>query len=321
MVDQSLKSLLSRPTTRPLCVVSIGECMVEMAPSAEPSHFRQSFAGDAFNTLWYLQQLRPTWNARFVSRVGQDQISDDMVTLMAGAGVDTRHVQRSADRSVGLYLISLKDGERSFSYWRSQSAARQLADDPTLIEAAIEDADVVFFSGITIAILEAPARVALLQVLDAARQAGKTIAFDPNLRPRLWRDLSDMRGAIMDAATVSDIVLPSFEEEAAHFGDACPEATSGRYLAAGASTVVVKNGAEVVHYVHQDQSGLVIPEPVTELVDTTSAGDSFNAGLFAGMGRYSSMEDAIKMASRVARQVIGEKGALVRLNLDAVERP
>jgi 2-dehydro-3-deoxygluconokinase len=84
---------------------------------------------------------------------------------------------------------------------------------------------------------------------------------------------------------------------------------------------VVKNGAEAVHYVHQGQSGLVMPEPVTELVDTTSAGDSFNAGLFAGMGRYSSMEEAIKMASRVARQVIGEKGALVRLNLDAVERP
>jgi 2-dehydro-3-deoxygluconokinase len=177
----------------------------------------------------------------------------------------------------------------------------------------------VFFSGITIAILEGAARETLLGVLVEARRAGKTVAFDPNLRPRLWRDLSEMRDVIMDAAAASDIVLPSFDEEAAHFGDVSPEATIDRYLAAGASTVVVKNGEEAVHYVHQKQSGRGLPEPVTTLVDTTSAGDSFNAGLFAGMGRYASIEEAIKLASGVARQVIGEKGALVKLNLAGVD--
>lgn len=315
MSEHMRKPLLTGPVAYPLRVASIGECMVEMAPGDDVGLFRQSFAGDTFNTLWYLRQLAPDWAARYVSRVGDDRISDEMLAMMEGAGVETSHVGRDASRTVGLYLISLKDGERSFAYWRSQSAARLLAQDAEGFATALQDANIIFFSGITLAILDATAREAVLAMLSAERRAGKTIVFDPNLRPRLWSDAASMRDAIMAGAAASDIVLPSFDEEAEQFGDATAGDTAARYLSAGAATVVVKNGPGAVHFVHRGQSGTVTPDPVPKVVDTTSAGDSFNAGLLVGLGRFEAPEDAIRFAAGVAAQVIGQKGALGTLDL------
>lgn len=294
--------------------LSIGECMAELAPLGAPDDFRLGFAGDTFNTAWYLRQLRPDADVTFLSVVGCDGISDRMVEFMQDAGIATGHVARCAQRSVGLYLITLNEGERSFSYWRDTSAARLLADDVEALQNAAAGADLIYFSGITLAILAGPAQDRLLQVLGSARSAGKTIAFDPNLRPRLWSDADHMTQTIMRGAAVSDIVLPSFEDEAGHFGDADPQATARRFQSAGASTVVVKNGPEPVHYVHGGQSGDVSPTPVANVVDTTSAGDSFNAALFAAMGGTRSLENCIRQAAAVAGQVVGGKGALVTLD-------
>lgn len=287
--------------------------MVEMAPAQAPGQFQQSFAGDTLNTLWYLRQLSPEWTCRYISRVGRDQVSDDMLAMMAGAGIRTDHVQRDADRTVGLYMISLSEGERSFAYWRGQSAAKRFADDPAQVAAAVADADVVFFSGITLAILDGRARADFLKTLATARADGKTIVFDPNLRPKLWPDAAQMRDSIMAGAAVCDIALPSYDEEALHFGDVSIAATTERYLSAGVQAVVVKNGADDLHFVHGDDTGIVTPRAAKEVVDTTSAGDSFNAGFLAGLSRHALMADAIVLGCDVARQVIGQKGALVTL--------
>lgn len=291
--------------------VSIGECMVEMAPASARDEFKRGFAGDTFNTSWYVKALAPQWNSRFVSRVGSDAVSDDMLAMMAQAGIDTDHILRSPDRSVGLYLIALLDGERSFSYWRDRSAARQLADNRAALEAATCDGDILYFTGITLAILDATGRQTLLDVMRNARAAGKIVVFDSNLRPRLWASNTDMTDTIMRAAAVSDIVLPSFDDEAVHFGDGDITATRLRYLDAGATTVVVKNGAGDIHYTHNGQTGRVTPGVARDVVDTTSAGDSFNAGFLVGLHQRGSVEDAIRLASKIAGHVIGQKGALV----------
>ncbi|WP_341367248.1 sugar kinase [Yoonia sp. BS5-3] len=296
--------------------VSIGECMVEMAPADKPGQFQMGFAGDTFNTAWYVKTLAPEWATRYVSRVGMDDVSDQLVHMMDDAGIDTAHMQRSKTRGAGLYLISVQDGERSFSYWRDHSAARQLADDETALIAATEDADIIYFSGITMAILDAAGRAKLLGVIKGAREAGKTIVFDSNLRPRLWANAEEMTQTVMQAAAASDIVLPSYDDEAAHFGDADIFATRDRYLDTGASVVVVKDGAGEVHYSKDGQTGFVKPPVAERIVDTTSAGDSFNAGFLVGLAQTGSMQDAIRLAATVAGQVIGQKGALVPLALD-----
>lgn len=292
--------------------------MAELAPSDGADEYRLGFAGDTFNTAWYLRRLRPDLSVSFLSAVGSDDISGRMLDFMDRSGIGTEHVARHAGRSVGLYMISLKDGERSFAYWRDTSAARLLADDETRLRQAIDTADLIYFSGITLAILSEAARMRLLGVLDAARAKGRTVAFDPNLRPHLWSDDGTMRATVMRAAVVSDIVLPSHEDEAAHFGDADPQATAARYAAFGTGTVVVKNGGGAVHYLNGEGRGTVAIEPACDVVDTTAAGDSFNAGFLATIDTPSSPEARIRAAADVARQVIGGRGALVPLATPAV---
>ncbi len=138
-------------------VVAIGECMVEMGPAAEPGLFRMGFAGDTFNTAWYLRRRLPAaWQVDYLSAIGTDGISATMAKFMEDAGIGTDHLARLPDATVGLYLIELKNGERSFAYWRGQSAARRLAEDDARLRAALSGASLAYLSGITLAILAAP---------------------------------------------------------------------------------------------------------------------------------------------------------------------
>lgn len=296
------------PMTR---VVSIGECMVEMAPGEVDATFERSFAGDTFNTAWYLAQLAPGWQVDFLSSVGSDSISDEFVDFAAKAGVGTQHIARHPKLGMGLYQIELTDGERAFHYWRDTSAARTLAQDEAVLTKALQGADIVFFSGITLAILTEEEREVLFDAISEAQADGALVAFDPNIRPHLWDDPEDMRAAIMEAALSSEIILPSFDEEAAQFGDADPKATVARYLSAGATSVVVKNGGGVVQYSCGGEVGAHSPEPVAQLVDTTAAGDGFNAGFLASLIAGNTPADAVAAACKVSAQIIQSRGALV----------
>lgn len=291
--------------------LAIGECMAEMAPSDSPGDYRLGFAGDTFNTAWYLARCAPQASVSYLTVVGTDAISQNLTSFMATSGISTDAVATSADKTIGLYLITLDNGERSFSYWRGQSAARTLADDPDRLARAMAAADVIYFSGITLAILPPEGRAALLTALRTARRNGKAIAFDPNLRPRLWGSMDEMKDAVMHGAGVSDIALPSYEDEASWFNDETPLATAQRYAEAGCTTIVVKNGADPVVYMEGAQSGEVPVRAVAQLVDTTAAGDSFNAGLFAGHAAGASLQEGITYACALSRQVVQAKGALV----------
>jgi len=294
-------------------VLAIGECMAELAPSETEGDFRLGFAGDTFNTAWYLAQCAPDVQVSYLSAIGDDATSQQMRAFMRDSGIDDRFVQTCAGKTIGLYLISLDNGERSFSYWRGQSAARSLADEPELLSSAMATADLIYFSGITLAILPKEKRAALLTALQSARDAGKTIAFDPNLRPRLWASSEEMTQEIMRAAATSDIALPSFEDEADWFKDADCQATIARYRQAGVGTVVVKNGEEAVVFAQGAIDGEVPVQAVKTIVDSTAAGDSFNAGFFAGHVDGRSLDQSIRDACAISRQVVQNRGALVRL--------
>lgn len=287
--------------------------MVEVAPSGVPEGYKLGFAGDTFNTAWYLRQLRPDIQTSFFTRIGQDGLSETVLARMAGEGIGTDHVMQMADRTLGLYLIQLKHGERSFAYWREASAARCLADDAQALADACAAHDLIYVSGITLAIVGAAGRARLLDALRVARDAGKRIAFDPNLRPRLWPSTAEMCDAVMAAAEISDIALPSFDDEAAHFGDADPAATLARY--GQAEVVIVKDGSGPIQYRAGREMGQVAVQPASAVRDTTAAGDSFNAGYLSSEDSGQAMADRLARAARVAAQVVQGQGALVPLDL------
>ncbi|MBF9035823.1 sugar kinase [Rhodobacterales bacterium HKCCE2091] len=293
-------------TARLLC---IGECMIEMAPQAD-GRYAMGFAGDTFNTAWYARRAGVEGlEVAYLSAVGDDGPSRAMTDFIRDAGV-VPELKVRPGRTVGLYLISLKDGERSFSYWRSTAAARTLADDLDTLPG-IGAGDLVYFSGITLAILPDAGRERLLAAIAAARWAGAWVAFDPNLRPRLWATGDEMRHWVMEGAKAADIALPSFEDEADHFGDADPAATAARYAEAGCSRIIVKNGPGQMLIRDGSETAVVTPVPAAEVVDTTAAGDSFNGAFFAALMAGQSAVEAAAEGTALAAKVIGARGALV----------
>ena len=294
--------------------LSIGECMVELAPTAD-GRYERNFAGDTFNTCYYARSYLPSdWSVEFVSAVGIDEISDTMLAFVEAERIGTSRIARVADRSVGLYMIQLNNGERKFSYWRSHSAAKTLADDGARLDGWLASAKAIFFSGITLAILNAQGRSNLFEALGRARGEGAVIAFDPNIRLRLWPDPAEMRACLMKAASIANIVLPSFDDEANAFVDATPNDTVARYLAAGAEIVVVKNGPQDV-LLGADRLRLTIPvAPVGVVVDATAAGDSFNGAFLASYLTRGDAAAAARLGAAVAAKVIGFRGALAPAN-------
>ncbi|MDR6669103.1 sugar kinase [Rhizobium sp. 1399] len=291
--------------------LSIGECMVELSQAGE-GLLRKGFAGDTFNTAWYARAcLPPAWSVDYFTALGDDPMSDEMVAFMGKAGIGTDLIRRIKGKTPGLYMINLRNGERSFSYWRDSSAARSLATDPDRLREAVESADVVYFSGITLAILSQDDAETLLAEIRRAKAIGKFVVFDPNIRPRLWSSYDVMHITINEGARSSSLVMPSFDDEAAHFGDASIDATIARYLALGASHVVVKNGAEGATLSFANEKAYVPAEKVKKVVDTTSAGDSFNGAFLAHYLENRDAPAAARFGAKIAARVVSEHGALV----------
>lgn len=291
-------------------IAAIGECMLELSPSGR-ADWRMGFAGDTLNTLWALRALagdgRP---ANYVSAFGDDPFSRDQIAFLEKNGIGIAASPRISGARPGLYAITLDGAERSFTYWRSDSAARQLASDPAALAKSLEDQSLVYFSGITLAILKPADRQVLMQAVATARAGGATIAFDANYRPRLWKSTDEARAAVNGALALTDIALPTFPDEEMLFGDSAPEATAARLAAAGVAEIVVKNGEHAALLCCGDATETIPAQGVTDPVDTTGAGDSFNGSYLAARLGGQSPADAVRSAHRVAAAVVQVRGAL-----------
>ncbi len=296
-------------TFRSRKMLSIGEAMVEMAPVSD-GLYRRAFAGDTFNTAWHLaQRLGPGADVGFVTRIGQDQMSNAFVAELTADGMDPAGISRDPNRKMGLYVIQLDGVERSFHYWRDSSAARLLADDPVELGRALQGAGLIHLSGITLAILTPAARQTLFAVLEQARQDGAVVSFDPNIRPRLWASAEEICTTLSAMLQVTDIALPSFDDEAAHFCDASPADTVRRMVAAGVREVVVKDGPGDVHYCVDGHTLAVPTPPVNAIRDTTGAGDAFNAGYLGARLLGISPQIAVASGQTLAAEVLKHPGA------------
>ena len=143
---------------KPVAFASIGECMIELS-AGNGADWRLGYAGDTFNTAWYVRAILPkAKRVAYVTGLGDDPFSDKMRDFFARAGVETDRIRTIAGRRPGLYAITLEKAERSFTYWRGESAARCLADDAAWLKRALDGAGMLYFSGITLAILAPPAR-------------------------------------------------------------------------------------------------------------------------------------------------------------------
>ena len=268
-------------------------------------------AGDALNTCWHMAQLLgPHARVGYYTKVGADSFSDQLIAFIEASQTDALRVVRDPERTLGLYVINLTGAERSFTYWRETSAVRRLADDVISVVTATQDCGLVHVSEITLAVIGDRGRQNLVAALRQARSAGAVVSFDPNVRMRLWRDVSELRDATQAMVEVVDIVLPSFDDEALVWGDSDPGFTLRRLELAGGVEIVVKNGASNVAYSEAGNRGQSPTPEIASIRDTTGAGGSFNSGYLAARLVGLNPLESCKLGQRVAVEVIGHYGAL-----------
>ena len=293
-------------------VICIGECMVEFYEAKDGSWLR-GFAGDTLNVAWVLRAVLPEHiKIIYLTRIGSDQISQDMLGFFQKIGLNTEYIQFDRDRTVGLYTISVDErGERIFSYWRGESAAKRFASDLSSLYAATKKTDLIYLSGITAAITDLQGRKNILSCLRTAKANGSCIAYDPNYRQKLWCCSDEMREFTTEIIGLADIILPTFADEVDAFGDGSKEDTFRRLSALGCNEVVLKDGIKPTQVKFSEgQLEIEVSCPKAP-IDTTGAGDSFNGAYLAARLNGQNILHSVQKAQTVSANVVMNKGALV----------
>jgi len=294
-----------------MAVALIGECMVEL--SQEPDgRYSAAYGGDTLNTAVYLARLGV--NTNYITVIGSDALSDQMLAGWASEGIGTSRVLRSPGQLPGLYLINrTAAGERSFMYWRQSAPVRDLFDMPDAgaILDGLQAHEWLYLSGITLSLFAQRHLQAFLAFLDRARAQGCRIAFDGNYRPQGWPDRALARHAFTETLRRTTLALPTLEDETALFGDADVNACAARLQALGVEEIVIKRGPLACVIISGAGRQDIPASPGLQPVDTTAAGDSFNAGYLAARMAGQPPAEAAIQGHRLAGVVIMHRGAII----------
>ncbi len=293
-------------------IISVGEVMIELTRGPD-ARYGLAFGGDTFNTAVYL--ARAGIDVAYATALGDDPYSDALISLASAEGVRTELIVRVPDRTSGLYLVETHAaGERSFCYWREHAPARELFELPQwgVVAERLLACRLIYFSGVTLSLYSNVGIGRFLALVELARKNGVKIAFDGNFRPRGWKgDLARTRTVFMEALKRVDIALPTFDDEALLWGDASPDATVERLQAFGIGEIAVKNGAKGALVLNAGTRELVPVPQIVVPIDTTAAGDSFNAAYLAARLSGEAPVGAAASAHRLAGEVIRHPGAIM----------
>jgi len=292
----------------------IGECMLELNAQSEKS-YSKAFAGDSYNCAVYAKRWQPNLKVSYLTTVGTDSVSDEMLKEWASEGIDCSLVMKTESAQPGIYMISTDDeGERSFSYWRKDSAATQLMQ--VLAAAggaeAIPYFDYVYFSGISLAILNEVDKKSLLDLIQTLRKRGAKVAFDPNYRASMWQSDEHAKYWLESAYQCCDIAMPGLDEHKVLFKQTTPQEVREQLQGLGVRESVVKCGEQGVCSYGGNDSFCHLPfTPAENQLDSTAAGDSFAGTYLASRIVGQSRAESLENANKIAGFVVQHKGAIV----------
>lgn len=293
-------------------VICIGECMVELR-AAGADAFARTYAGDAYNTAVYLKRSLPDAQVQFLTATGDDALSRAMREVWRAEGIDGSLGFTVNGGSPGLYLIENDArGERRFHYWRSNSAARrwfELLEDQD--ETVLWGADVIYLSGISLAILSPAERARAIELLRRARPHIGRIAFDPNVRLALWETAQAAVATIENALSIVDLALPSREDARLLLGVDDPIEQIDRLQRIGVREIALTLGADGCLIADGDVRARLPAPHVASITDTSGAGDAFNGAYLATRLRGGSAADAARSGLAVGSRVVAHAGAVV----------
>ncbi|MDK9738900.1 sugar kinase [Vibrio sp. D404a] len=292
-------------------IAIIGECMVEL--QHKNGALQQSFGGDTLNTALYLSRLCKAQDIEisYVTALGKDPYSQAMLDAWEEEGIDTSLIHQIPGKQPGVYHIETDStGERSFYYWRSEASAKFMFDQDNAHEllAKLKQFDVVYLSGITLAILTENSREMLFELLDSF--SGQ-VFFDNNYRPKLWKERNEAERVYLKMLSYTDTALLTFDDEEALYGDEDVEQCIARTRDAGVSEIIVKRGSKDCFVYKNGSCSSVAASKVKNVVDTTAAGDSFSAGFLAKRLSGGSGTQSAEAGHILASTVIQHKGAII----------
>jgi sugar/nucleoside kinase (ribokinase family) len=318
--------MTASPATSPaaLDVATFGEAMVllvadQPGPLEDVTGFHKRTAGAETNVAIGLARLglRVGW----ASRLGADSMARYLLGAMRREGIDCSQVVCDADQRTGFMLKGVvADGsDPPTEYHRKGSAASHIGPDDIDV-AWLRSARHLHATGV-FAALSPRTLAAAHRSMAVMHEAGRTISFDPNLRPTLWASTEQMREQINRLAAQADWVLPGLEEGRLLTGADTPEAIARHYRALGAKLVVIKLGPEGAYFDGDAGSGRVSGFPVAKVVDTVGAGDGFAVGVVSALLEGHSVADAVRRGAWIgarAVQVLGDtEGLPTRAELEA----
>jgi 2-dehydro-3-deoxygluconokinase len=299
-----------------LDVVTFGEAMAMLVADrpgdlAAVEQFVKRMAGAETNVAVGLARLG--LQVGWVSRLGQDSFGRFILATLARENVDCSRVSIDPGNRTGFMLKSGSErgADPLVEYYRKGSAASRLSPADFDGEYFL-GARHLHVTGITPALSETALELTLL-ALQSMRSAGRSISFDPNLRPALWPSEAAMVERINALAAQADWVLPGLAEGRRLTGLATPADIAAFYLDRGARLVVVKLGAEGAYFRDASQEAFVPGTPVRNVVDTVGAGDGFAVGVISALLEGLPLSAAVARGNRIgafAIQVVGDMDGL-----------
>ncbi|WP_434661166.1 sugar kinase [Klebsiella sp. MISC125] len=295
-----------------LDVITIGEAMAmfvatETGELAEVEHFMKRVAGAELNVATGLARLG--LSVGWVSRVGEDSFGRFVLNALAKEGIDARGVSKDGRYATGFQLKSkVENGtDPIVEYFRKGSAASHLSPDD-FNEAYFTSARHLHLSGVAAALSESS--YALLDHAARTMKAqGKTLSFDPNLRPTLWKSEAEMVEKLNQLAFQADWVLPGLKEGMILTSQQTPEAIADFYLTRGVRTVVIKTGSDGAWYKTADgEQGAVAAIKVDNVVDTVGAGDGFAVGVISALLEGQPLRQAVQRGNKIGSLAIQVQG-------------
>jgi len=288
-------------------VVTVGEGMVLFSAAqpgalSEVQLFRRATAGAELNVAVGLSRLG--FKVGYVSKVGRDNFGDYLLSFLAAEGIDRSQVCIDDGHSTGFMLKSLEtDGsDPHIEYFRCGSAASHLnsADNPVAYCAGSRH---LHLTGICPA-LGPSVRELVFAMAEQARAGGRSVSFDPNLRPSLRPSQQAMVECMNELAAYADVVMPGLSEGQLLTGRHREEDIADFYLEHGAKQVVIKLGAQGAYYAGPDGRGTVPGLRVPKVVDTVGAGDGFAVGVISALLQGLSTEQAASRGNAIGARVV-----------------
>ena len=298
-------------------VLCFGETMAmfvaeQAGDLASAGQFGKRIAGADSNVAIGLARLG--FKVRWLSRVGDDSLGRFVLDSLRREGLDCSGVEVDASSPTGFQLKARCDdgSDPAVEYFRRGSAASRLS--PALIRPGWLQARHLHATGIPLALSEG-CRALSHALVDGMRAAGRSISFDPNLRPTLWPDQSSMVRETNALAAKADWVLPGLEEGRLLTGQDTPADIAAFYLDQGVQLVVIKLGDAGAYFRSADGEGRVAPVPVSRVVDTVGAGDAFAVGVVSALLEGRAVTEAVARGNWCGSRAVQSRGDMEGLPL------